>query len=280
MTESIIMIAAGTAGGIAVCVLQWRRLWSLRGVEPRDLDGQPALLWLAAFLGLFAVQQVFGVIGIVTAGVPSPVEGPVPLTLPQQAKAGAVAQVGIIVVLAGGVWWARRAVPKAGLVPGPGDLVPGLAAALLGIPLVVVSGVLALAAARLLGLADDNAIAHDLLAMIVDAPGDPWVWVLIGTAVVLAPITEELLYRGVLQSGLVGLTGHRWVGVVCASLVFTAIHLSVVPEGGRHALVQLFALGVVMGLAFERTKRIGVPILMHALFNAYNVALAIALGSG
>ena len=36
----------------------------------------------------------------------------------------------------------------------------------------------------------------------------------------------------------------------------------------------LFALGAGMGLAYERTRRLGVPIVMHMGFNAANIALA------
>jgi membrane protease YdiL (CAAX protease family) len=35
-------------------------------------------------------------------------------------------------------------------------------------------------------------------------------------------------------------------------------------------------LGLAMGIAFERTKRLGVPIIMHICFNGLNVALALS----
>ena len=43
---------------------------------------------------------------------------------------------------------------------------------------------------------------------------------------------------------------------------------------GSHAIVPLLALGLYIGLVYERTGRLGVPIAMHAAFNAGNIAMA------
>ena len=41
-----------------------------------------------------------------------------------------------------------------------------------------------------------------------------------------------------------------------------------------YAIAVLFVLGWILGFAFEKSKSIGVPILIHVLFNAANVLLA------
>lgn len=121
----------------------------------------------------------------------------------------------------------------------------------------------------------DN-VAHEGLKLMMGPLSDPWRLLLIACAVVGAPIIEEIIYRGFLQSALVrgcdaaGIS--RWVGVVGASTVFAGVHAGSVPP---HALVVLLALGVCFGVAFERTGRLGVPIVMHAVFNLANIAIAL-----
>ncbi|WP_337176507.1 CPBP family intramembrane glutamic endopeptidase [Paludisphaera sp.] len=100
-------------------------------------------------------------------------------------------------------------------------------------------------------------------------------------AVVLAPIVEELAFRGVLQGWLVrvsrGLSGRdrtdesaaesgprgAMPGVVLASALFAAIHSPQWP-----APIALFLLALVMGLVKEKTGSLTAAIVIHALFNA------------
>ena len=63
-----------------------------------------------------------------------------------------------------------------------------------------------------------------------------------------------------------------WIAVLAASAIFTLMHAGVAET---HALVTLFALSLCFGVAYERTGRLFTSILMHALFNAANLALAI-----
>ena len=71
-----------------------------------------------------------------------------------------------------------------------------------------------------------------------------------------------------------------------APLAPSHVSWSAQAEGGAvegvpyYALAPLFMLSVTMGLAFERTKHIGVPIVMHAAFNALNIALVVATSGG
>ena len=81
--------------------------------------------------------------------------------------------------------------------------------------------------------------------------------------VVVAPVVEELLFRGFFYEGL-----HRSrlgpVGtLVLASLIWTAIHM----QYGWFHLGQVFATGVVLGVARLATGSIVPPVLMHALLN-------------
>lgn len=89
--------------------------------------------------------------------------------------------------------------------------------------------------------------------------------VLNGVSIVLvAPIAEEFIFRGILL--------QRWavkwnlqVALVASSVLFGMLHLNV---------VGLSMFGFVMGLLYIRTRSLFVPIVYHALNNA----LALSMG--
>ena len=107
--------------------------------------------------------------------------------------------------------------------------------------------------------------------------GDEWNWALIAAIVVLVPIVEELIYRVFIQSAFLRIVRSRWIAVFLTSFVFVLAHWGVLPEGGKHALAPLFVLSVALGAAYERTGRLGVPMVMHAAFNTLNIVLAFVI---
>jgi membrane protease YdiL (CAAX protease family) len=93
---------------------------------------------------------------------------------------------------------------------------------------------------------------------------------LAGLAVVLAPLFEEVLFRGI---GL-PLIARRWgvaPAIVLVSLFFAAIHFHL------PSMMPLFVIAVAFSLAYIHTGSIVVPIVMHALFNGVNVAMLMML---
>ena len=93
---------------------------------------------------------------------------------------------------------------------------------------------------------------------------------LAGLAVVLAPLFEEILFRGI---GL-PLVARKWgvaPAVVLVSLFFAAIHFHL------PSVMPLFVIAVAFSLAYIHTGSIVVPIVMHALFNGVNVAVLMIL---
>ena len=89
-------------------------------------------------------------------------------------------------------------------------------------------------------------------------------------AVVLAPIAEEGLFRGILLPLLIRRTGAL-AGLALTSLGFASLHVDL------GTFVPLAIFSVALSLAYARTGTLWVPILMHALFNAANLALLLAL---
>lgn len=111
---------------------------------------------------------------------------------------------------------------------------------------------------------------HPALALFTNGP-----WWLVGTvvinAVVLAPIGEELFFRGLLQRWAIGAVGI-WPGILVASAIFGIAHAAVRPTP-----IPLTILGVALGLSLCRDRSLGTPIFFHAAFNGLNLLLAAAL---
>ena len=97
-----------------------------------------------------------------------------------------------------------------------------------------------------------------------------WLAVMVLTAAVIVPIGEELLFRGLAQSLLRRHFGP-WPAVLIASAVFAVAHCT-----QPQAVPSLFVLAVVMGYNYERTGRLLAPMLIHALFNAANLAVSLS----
>ncbi|HEX2404252.1 MAG TPA: CPBP family intramembrane glutamic endopeptidase [Acidimicrobiia bacterium] len=90
------------------------------------------------------------------------------------------------------------------------------------------------------------------------------------TAVVVAPVTEELTFRGVLLKAFHKRT--RRTIMVLTSLVFAAFHtVGLDPERLLQAaavvLPQLFLVGLVLAWVTLRTGRLGPAIFIHSGFN-------------
>lgn len=92
-------------------------------------------------------------------------------------------------------------------------------------------------------------------------------------AVVLAPVLEEVVFRGALHQSLRHRTGF-WPAALLSSGVFAGVHLEVVTSSPVF-LVQLFLLGLLFAWLLERTGNLAAPIVAHLVFNAISMGLAV-----
>ena len=83
------------------------------------------------------------------------------------------------------------------------------------------------------------------------------------TAVLLAPVAEEILFRGILYPA-VKQAGFPRLALWGTTLLFAAVHMNVV------TFVPLAVLALVLTALYERTNNLLAPITAHALFNALN----------
>jgi len=92
------------------------------------------------------------------------------------------------------------------------------------------------------------------------------------TAVVLAPLFEETIFRGVLLPVAGRELGNGW-GVLISAAVFGVAHLSL------GELPPLFVLGLGLGWLRLSSGRLGACVLMHALWNGLTFTNLVVLGS-
>jgi len=79
-------------------------------------------------------------------------------------------------------------------------------------------------------------------------------------AVFLFPVIEELFFRGFLLTFLKNYTS-TWPAIVLSAGVFAFAHLNL------GAVLPLWFLGIVLGVAYEHTGSLVVPMGAHACFN-------------
>ncbi len=95
------------------------------------------------------------------------------------------------------------------------------------------------------------------------------------TAVVVAPLVEELIFRGVLLRGLSSRLPIAWA-IVVQGLLFGSAHVDPSRGAGNIGLaLVLSTVGVVFGGGAYLLRRIGPTIIAHALMNS--VVLAVLL---
>ncbi|OQW96238.1 MAG: hypothetical protein BWK77_05735 [Verrucomicrobia bacterium A1] len=111
---------------------------------------------------------------------------------------------------------------------------------------------------------------QEVLRLMVDHGSGPLRFYLIALGVVIAPVAEEVLFRGIVMPSLarhVGVAG----ALVASAAVFAAMHMNVA------ATAPLFVLGLVFGLAYLYTGSLTVPIALHAVFNSVSIAVSYIL---
>jgi membrane protease YdiL (CAAX protease family) len=92
-------------------------------------------------------------------------------------------------------------------------------------------------------------------------------------AVVMAPIVEETLYRGLLFRALLRRVSPG-TAVFVSALIFAAVHFLGDPNAFR-SLPALAALGVLLALRALRTNSLSASILIHAGFNLTTTVLVL-----
>lgn len=90
------------------------------------------------------------------------------------------------------------------------------------------------------------------------------------SAIVIAPLVEELFFRGMLLGMLTTQLGRVWPAVLLSGAVFGAIHFQ-----QPQAILPLASMGVILGYVRVRYRSLTVCVLAHALFNARTIIIVV-----
>jgi membrane protease YdiL (CAAX protease family) len=119
---------------------------------------------------------------------------------------------------------------------------------------------------QLIGLEPDVGVAEQALAN-----ADPVV--LVVALVLVAPIAEEVFFRGVVYNAWLREYGPR-AAVIGSALLFAVIHASL------FLVLPIIALGVALALLYRATGSLPATIALHAGFNGITVLLGLLVRYG
>lgn len=85
----------------------------------------------------------------------------------------------------------------------------------------------------------------------------------------VAPVAEEMVFRGAILRRLLELTGHslRWVAIAVTALLFGVIH------GNMAQGLTAFVMGLVIGWLYVRTRSIVPCVALHVADNSMSYAV-------
>ncbi len=138
---------------------------------------------------------------------------------------------------------------------------------LLALPALTLASLGWTALLRALGFSD---APQDLIAIFGKVESPAVLIAMLFVACVVAPLNEELLFRGVIFRFCRQRFG-RGIALVVSGMMFGALH------GNLAGFVPLALLGVALAIAYEQSGDIRVPIITHGFFNL-NTTLVILAG--
>ncbi len=184
----------------------------------------------------------------------------------------------LLALLTGLGWTVLRGVPRdvlrqeTGLSVGRGwwrEVAAGIVGYIAIIPVMAVGLVTTMVLQRL-GVEEpgegSQPISHPLFGFLENASASG-VLLILGLAAVIAPVTEEIAFRGLLQRGLRSRFAG-WVALPLMALVFAAVH----PQGVL-AIPALMAMAIGFGLIREWRGSLIAPMVAHGLHNGMIVGL-------
>ncbi len=100
----------------------------------------------------------------------------------------------------------------------------------------------------------------------------PWLWHMFFFACVVAPLTEEILFRGFLLRFLM----DRMIflkALLLSGFIFAALHNHLA------SFLPLWGLGILLGIAYRNSGNLMVSIVFHSLFNTTMFLITLKMSS-
>ena len=282
MNVAMVLVLTGVAAG----AVAWRRGGLRPWLRPRALaeapgrDVQIELLDLAAALllmlaGMLIFMPLRRALGLFHGSDPAGLNG---LSSMQKALltllSQGLTQLPLVVYFVVRLCRQSDGLRAGGVLPRRwrGDVGSGIVGFLLATPVVFLVAALTSAAAARFGHPAPERLHEGLDRLVQAGPGAEALFLI--SFCLVAPLLEEAIYRGLVQTALLRALGpkRRWGIVLGAAAVFALIHVQNVDWV---ALPGLWVLGVALGWLYERRGSLLPCVIVHALFNACNCALAL-----
>ncbi|MHC4509055.1 MAG: lysostaphin resistance A-like protein [Planctomycetota bacterium] len=114
---------------------------------------------------------------------------------------------------------------------------------------------------------------HQELELITKNPELPLRITIVVAAVIVAPLLEELMFRGLVQTTIrsfFAAGNGAWVAIAASSGLFALMHAN---AGHWPAL---FVLSMSLGYTYEKSGSLFQPIFVHSFFNTASIAAALS----
>lgn len=184
---------------------------------------------------------------------------------------GAAAQFGLLLGAAAFRIRVDRWSPRA-VLPDRRVITSGIATFLISLPILIGTAKVWEFILDRCGLPTDR---QDLVGMFAHADSAGLLSIMITLAIVIAPLTEELVFRaGLFRYARTRLP--RALALLLPALFFASLHVNWSTLQGLSSLAPLVALAVIFSLAYERTGHIATSMVAHALFNLNTVLLILS----
>ena len=135
-------------------------------------------------------------------------------------------------------------------------------------PLILAAVTVTIFFAKLFSDQDYQMQQHQQLEMITEYPQLPLRIMIVFVAVVIAPLLEEMMFRGFIQTTIRSFFNTRnsaWLAIAASSVFFAMMHA----DPGHWP--SLFILGVCLGYSYEKSGSLLRPIFIHLFFNATSI---------
>jgi membrane protease YdiL (CAAX protease family) len=244
------------------------------GPDRWEQDENPAILMILAGVGFLAwavaSQALMAKNGVGAASQPT--------TRPMEMRdvwAGALAQmIGFVTLIIGNLLIRKRGLATLGMGKPFNAILPGLGSAMIALPLVFATGLLTQWFWILIHY--EHPQKHEVLEILLKASAVEK-WLPIASAVIVAPIFEETLFRGHIQTFFKrsfqnpgNETAAAWMSILISSAMFMVVHPA-------WTYPPIFVLSVCMGYVYERTGNLWSTIVLHMIFNGAQVTFTILM---
>ena len=110
---------------------------------------------------------------------------------------------------------------------------------------------------------DAQAPVHPVLEALQESAWGDWgALYLTVAAVIIAPVAEELFFRGMMLQVLWRHLGHAWLAIALSAVAFGLMH-----NGQPQDVLPLATMGVVLGYVRLRYRSLAACVATHMLFN-------------